>query len=291
MEGPRALAIDEWAELRRAANQAFRPQGGDLLAECPLLFAPENRDNLRVLVDNGQIVAHAGFVVREASVLGRSIRVACMGAVFTTERWRRKGLATRVFADAIGRARAGADLVMVSGDGALYRRAGLDPVPPLTLFRLRPGAAGADLTVGDFTGDDLETLRMLHDQEPVRFCRSPKDWAQLMAAGRLVDAPAVVSVIRRAGRPVAYAATQRAGLRSNGSPRPRRILEFAGDRAALVAVAPRIADELLVPAYEGATLALAGNQGWIASARQFLVTADVLTADVRAIPWYGFDYV
>ena len=292
IEGPRALGKEEWEELRRAANTAFRPGGGDLLAESPVLFAPENRDNLRVLVDGGRILAHAGFVRREASVLGRTISVACLGGVFTDPARRGQGLATRVIEDALRRAREGADLVLVSGDGPLYRRARLDPVPPLTLFRLAGGPGpGADLDVRPAAQKDTELLRALHDREPVRFLRDARTWDLLLGAGRLVDAPALVSILRRGGEPVAYVATQQAGNRPDGSPRPRRILEFAGDRSAILAAAASLADELLVPSYDQATRTLAERHGLVPAVRQFLLTADVLTADVRAIPWYGFDYV
>ena len=46
-----ALSEDEWPALRTAVNAIFRPDGGDLTRDYPLLFDPGNRENLRVIVD------------------------------------------------------------------------------------------------------------------------------------------------------------------------------------------------------------------------------------------------
>jgi GNAT superfamily N-acetyltransferase len=301
--------------LRDAANRVFRPDGsGDLFAQSPLLFDPANREGLRVLTrhEDGAVMAHAGFVMRDAWVYRRRIRVACLGAVFTQAEHRKQGLATQVLMDALRLARRGTDLVLASGDRDLYRRQGLEPVPPLARFRLavtkapnRASTSASTSTPEGFgvrevrPGDaqDLAALAALYDAEEVRFARSPADWERILAAGLLVDAPSSVWLVSRGGaaappaRPVAYLAVQRAGKRSDGSLRPRRILELAGDRQAAVAAAPLVADELLCPAYDTATVALAEGRGWTRTVRQFLITAEALTVEVVVIPWYGFNYL
>lgn len=311
---PRPLKEDEWPGLRTAVNQIFRASGGDLTAELPLLFDPRNRANLHVIVrdDPGAdgegasdfILAHAGFAVRDASVLRRKIRVACVGAVFTVPEQRGRGLATRVLAQALDHARQGSDLVMASGDGGLYRGQGLDPVPPLARFRLpehRNIPAGLEIrdvapVSGAFSGDvssnaDLNALAALYDAEDVHFTRAPADWEGLCQAGRLVDAPARFTLILRGGRAVAYIVAQQAGRRSDGTARPRRILEFAGDRDTILNTAPTLAEELLVPPYDTSTISLCERRGWPRAARQFLITAQALTAAVVVIPWYGLNYL
>lgn len=300
----RALAEEEWPALRTAVNQVFRPSGGDLTRDSPLLFAPGNRQNLRVLVETGgapdggqgagpRVVAHAGFLTRDASVLRRRVRIVCIGAVFTAPDRRGEGLATRVLQDILARVRAGADLIMASGDRDLYRRQGFDPVPPLARFRLPPVAAAptTELSIRDATADDLDAMAALHEQEEVRFLRTAEDWRALWTAGLLVDAPAAFSVVVRGGRVVAYLVAQRAGTRPDGSVRPRRILEVAGERGAIVDAAPRVADELLVPSYDAATIAAAERKGWVRTTRQFLMTAQPLTTEIVVIPWYGLDYL
>jgi len=309
---PRALLQHEWPAFRAALNRIFRPAGGDLTLELPLLFDPANRENLRVVVDDttGAVLAHAGCVRREALVLKRRTVVGFIAAVFTDPAIRGQGLGTRVLLDALARARAGADLVLASGDRGFYRRHGFEPVAPLARFRVPaeaspPGGARAYETQtlgggaagtgspgdGALSAAELIALKSFEAAEPVHFVRSPEDWGQLIAAGRLVDAPATFTLVTRAGRPVAFVATQNASPRPDGTVRPRRILEVAGDREAILAVAPRLGDELLVPSYDSPTIDRAVAGGWVRTVRQFPITAEPLTAVARVIPWYGLNYV
>ena len=288
--------MHEWPALRAAVNRIFRPAGGDLTHELPLLFDAANPANLRVIVnDAGEITAHAAFAQRPAMVLGRRATVGFIAAVFTDPAARGQRLATRVLADALAGARAGADLVLASGDRDLYRRQGFEPVPPLARFRLptvtSAPTAPALLTTRPFVEDDLPAVAALHDAEPVHFVRTTDDWRKLLAAGQLVDGPAAFSVILRGERPVAFVAAQQARPRADGTQRPRRILEVAGERAAIVAMAPLLADELLVPHYDSATIDHAVALGWVRTARQFPITAEPLTALARVVPWYGLNYL
>jgi predicted N-acetyltransferase YhbS len=293
---PRALAAHEWPALRAAVNRVFRPAGGDLTHELPLLFDATKPDNLRVIVnDAGDIGAHAAFAQRPALVLGRRTVIGFIAAVFTEPAARGQRLGTRVLLDALTGARAGADLVLASGDRDLYRRQGFEPVPPLARFRL-PSVGSAPtapdlLTARAATEEDLPAVAALCDAEPVHFERTPDDWRKLLAAGRLVDSPATLSVIARADRVVAFVATQQAHPRPDGTLRPRRILEVAGDRAAIVGLAPLLADELLVPHYDTATIDQAVTLGWVRTARQFPITAEPITAVARVVPWYGLNYL
>jgi GNAT superfamily N-acetyltransferase len=306
-EDSRAIQESEWEELRTAVNHVFRPNGGDLTRDSPLLFDRANRENLRVIMRPGEagafprVAAHAGFVTREALVLKRRVRVACIGAVFTAPAERGRGLASRVLLDALGRARLGADLVLASGDRGLYQRQGLDPVPPLTRFWLSPNASGnASGDASDMTGatqvrpassDDLEAMAALYDAEDVHFVRPQNDWRRLWGAEMLVDVPAAFSVLLRRGRIVAYVVAQQAGRRADGSVRPRRILEIAGDRAAILEMAPLLGEELLLPAYDSSTTALCDGRGWTRTTRQLPITAQALIAAEIVIPWYGLNYL
>ncbi len=313
---PRAPQENEWAALRAAVNNVFRPAGGDLTAETPLLFDPTNRDHLRVIVDSApsteatadasgdprlsrfprfpRILAHAGSVARDAMVLRRRIRVTCIGAVFTVPDARGQGLASRLLADVLARARPTADLVMASGDGGLYRRQGLDAVPPLARFRLperSDGGAVSTLEIRDATAADLRAMGALYDAEDVHFVRSDADWERLWAAGRLVDTRARFSIVTRGGQVVAYLCAQEGERRGDGSERPRRIMEFAGDRDTILDAAPALGEELLVPSYDTSTIALCERRGWSQSNRQFPITGLALTPDVLVIPWYGLNYL
>ena len=337
---PRALLQHEWPAFRAAVNRVFRPEGGDLTHELPLLFGagstragpapatgarpagpgdgPPGLENLRVVVDDaGTILAHAGYVRREAQILKRRTTIGFVAAVFTDAAHRGQRLGTRVLQDVLARVRPGADLVLASGDRDFYRRHGFEPVPPLSRFRLPPaetlaGAIGEyELRTvgGDSSGGatrpgtgggapaspptpaEVAQLQDLHAAESVHFVRSDDDWLCLLAAGRLVDAPATFTLVTRAGRAVAFVAAQDATPRPDGTVRPRRILEVIGDRNAILSVAPLLGEELLVPAYDSATIDRAVAMGLVRTVRQFPITAEPLTATARVVPWYGLNYL
>ena len=298
---PRALLPQEWPAFRAVLNRVFRPDGAsDLIEDLPLLFlAPDGKpafENSRIITGpGGAIAAHAGWTQRDAMVLRRRVRVGFIGAVFTEAASRRQGLGTRVLLDALARARAGADLVLASGDRDLYRRQGFEPVPPLARYRLPAPGDPPNVATRAMAPADIPAVAALFQREDVHFHRSPDDWAALLRAGRLVDAPATFTVVMpggdASGAPVAFVATQNASVRADGSVRPRRILEIAGHREAILTAAPDLADELLVPAYDSASIGLATARGWFRTTRQFAVTAEPLTAVARLVPWYGLNYL
>jgi Acetyltransferase (GNAT) family len=277
--------------------------GGDLTEELPLLFGESNRENLRVIVDAaGTVLAHAACARRQAVVLEKKITVTFIAAVFVAAEVRAQGLGTRVLLDALARARSEADLVLASGDRDLYRRQGFEPVPPLARFCL-PSAATLAGALGEYgmreigaggaspTAADLLDLQAVTEAEPVRFVRSDDDWRLLLRAGRLLDGPATFTLVERGGKPMAFVAAQKGLPRPDGTLGPQRILEVAGDRAAVVSVAPLLGEELLVPAYDSATIDRAIGLGWVRTARQFPITADPLTPAARVVPWYGLNYL
>src|SRR5688500_5663011 len=137
----RAATPADLPALIAAADAVFRtpprPGLGSMGHDYPLLFDPDNADNLMIATSaegptearpEARVVGHAGFTLREAVVFDTVVRVACLGAVFTDPAQRNRGLASRLFAAALERARtAGAQLALVSGRRGLYERAGFSP--------------------------------------------------------------------------------------------------------------------------------------------------------------------
>src|SRR5262249_25163248 len=109
MEGPRALQENEFESLRALTDAVFRP---GMPEQYPQLFNADNRENLRVCVDEGLCVSHVGMTERKASLLGCTIQVCCIGAVSTYKEYRGQGLASRCFDDAVAKAfQDGVDLM------------------------------------------------------------------------------------------------------------------------------------------------------------------------------------
>ena len=153
---------------------------------------------------------------------GLTVLVAALGAVFTREAMRGRGLAGTVVAgDALDRARAaGAALALVSGDGPLYRRLGFTPASGRDRLGL-PGPAGStgqdapQLRRGDAVDlrlaieNDIPLLARIYDAEPVRFARDAADWRELLRASVVFAWPGQIRVVTAAGAPAGYLAVTR----------------------------------------------------------------------------------
>ncbi|HLJ56386.1 MAG TPA: GNAT family N-acetyltransferase, partial [Chthonomonadaceae bacterium] len=122
MDGPRGVCEQDMASLRALTGIVMRPE---LVDQYPQLFNPANYENLRVCADGEKLVAHVGMTQRNAILYDCRIRTACIGGVCTLPEYRKQGLASACFDDALRKARAeGVDLMIVSGDRNLYRMRG-----------------------------------------------------------------------------------------------------------------------------------------------------------------------
>jgi len=242
MEGPRAIHATEFASLNRLVNAVFGdPDIGDMFTSFPSLFDPRNRENLLVMVDEGEVVSHAGMVQRWASLNGCTVRVGCIGAVATYESHRGQGLASRLFEHACEKARRdGVDFLMISGDRPLYLAAGATYVGRDRSALVGPEAADAlgdpDVSVEPLDVHELDACRAAYDAKPARFVRPLDDWRWSLdtrrCAGRAVD----WSLVRKGDATCGY-------LIHRGGPAAglRQIVEWAGDATAVAgAIRPLI---------------------------------------------------
>ena len=108
--------------LRALVGAVFRPS---LFDEYPQLFHDGNINNCRIVVEDGKAVSHVGMTIQDASLFGCAVRVSCIGGVGTYESHRGRGFAGACLDDAerISREK-GVDFMIISGDRAMYRRAG-----------------------------------------------------------------------------------------------------------------------------------------------------------------------
>jgi GNAT superfamily N-acetyltransferase len=112
---PRACRPEELAEVGQLATSVFRPRGGDMPAQYPLVFNTGNCEQLRVIEADGKLVSHVGLCIRDALVGGIALRVASVGAVCTTPDQRGQGYASALMEDAARHSRAqSAQLMLIS---------------------------------------------------------------------------------------------------------------------------------------------------------------------------------
>jgi predicted N-acetyltransferase YhbS len=244
MEGPRGVRKEEFESLRVMANSVFRPNTDeDMPSQYPQLFNEDNFENLRVCVDDGKCVSHVGMTERHASLWGCGIQVCCIGGVCTLPDYRKQGLASACFDDAVNKAyRDGVDIMIVSGDRHLYRergclRVGRDTAFALTAEMLPRVAAAAQhtVTVDTMTEDDKPRLMDCYRHEPVRFLRPTEDYGYAWQSRFVMNRDTDFLILREDGEFRGYVML----------PHPREdkaasLSEFAGARHAIFAALPEL---------------------------------------------------
>jgi predicted N-acetyltransferase YhbS len=284
----RGARVDELPAVAALVNRVFRPNGGHMPAEYPLMFAPENAENLRIAVHDGVPVAHVGVCMRSAVIMGGPVGVASIGAVCTDPAHRGRGLATRLMADVRRHAREhGASLVLISGGRGLYHRLGYVTVGSFdrygwTAAELEP-AQDSTIDVAPYRPADLPEVVALHQREPVRFLRSETDWQKLLAAGMLMNSPAELWLVRQQGVAVAYLSGSLTSGRHVKAPPELQIREFGGSRNATTAALAVLLQStgaasatLATPAGDPELSVLAHQHGWLPRSISFPGTIGIV---------------
>ena len=96
--GIRSVRRGEMGRLRALLGDVFFEGLADIQ---PHAFNDDNASNLRVVVENGEVVSHIGTIRREVSIFGCTLRVASLGGVATLESHRGKGYATALLRDTL----------------------------------------------------------------------------------------------------------------------------------------------------------------------------------------------
>jgi len=240
-DGIRSLRPDELDKLEELLGAVFRPS---LVDDCPHLYTGDNAANLRVVVRDGKLVSHMGTLRRYACLGGCTVRVACLGGVATLEERRGQGYATDLLDDALRSCRQdGVDFMYVSGYRRLYHRRGSRRVGrdwTFTVTREHTAElSDPGIEVAPATDADVPDLATLYRTEPVRWLRPPSDFANALR-GLVMNRPSRVLLLRQGGTPRGYVVLhQPAGEAAEEG----RIMEYAGDRQAVVSVLGRLVEE------------------------------------------------
>ena len=72
MDGPRACRPEELDSLKRVEDAVFRPGvGTSMFDEFPTLLCESNVEDIRVMVDDGEVVSAIAFQTRDVVVFVR----------------------------------------------------------------------------------------------------------------------------------------------------------------------------------------------------------------------------
>ena len=185
LEGPRGTRPEEYEKTLALAQSIFRR--ADLARDYALEWNSGNCENLRIILVDGEPIAHVGVSEREASVLGNRVTLGLIGGVCCQPDYRNRGFAGACLQDAIARlTRRGATLMPVSGRRTLYFRhhcacAGVRYQATILRGQLRTGPPEG-VCVRPYSKEMLDDLLRIYQREPIRYVRPREVFAMLMRA-------------------------------------------------------------------------------------------------------------
>ena len=206
---------DDIPALGRLLDDVFRRSKGihdqSQLTDFPLVFAPDNYSNSRVIVEDGRIVSHAALWPRELFVAGERWKAAVIVSVATEPEYRRRGLAAALMQSLQSTLDAnGFDFAILwTSVPDFYRKLGWELVtPPGTIATI--DSEIIDPPAGNIANDEfsvaafdpvrhLGDVSAIHQQENVRFTRSGDQAKKLLTLPKIQ-----VWVATRDGKVVAY---------------------------------------------------------------------------------------
>ena len=238
-DGLRSVRAEDFESLERLLHTVFWP---GLVPKYPHCYSLENADNLRVVVENGEVVSHVGTIRRNVSIFGCAVRVASLGGVATYEEHRGRGHATRLFEDNVQQCRQdGVDFMLVSGYRKMYHRFGCRYVGKDRNFAIAKEQADAfdddGIELVEATPADIETMAEIYRHEPVRWLRPPSDYENGMA-GYVTNRPAEFFLVREDGAVRGYVIVVMPRRERDAG--TIRLAEYAGDRPAVAAALGKI---------------------------------------------------
>ena len=240
MEEARAVRPEELGQALALVNKVFRTGvDQDMSTDYPLVFAPGNLENLRVVSEGDRIFSHAAMARRELREHGCALPISMICAVATDPERRRRGAASRIMEDAVEAMAARGDAFGLLWTGPardFYRRLGWEVVGSNGwAYQVEPQLAGRfeqPLPVRPIQVEtDLERIIEIHEAQPRRLARSPAQYRTLLGLPK-----SEVWVAEEKGRVEGYLVVARAYNKSG-------VTEWGGTSPALSSLLARVLPE------------------------------------------------
>lgn len=234
MEGPRACRADELSETLVFLNNIFR-LGSDqsLETDYPLIFNNSKLDYMRIIKDDGRVVAHVPIAPREMVVNGDVFTVGIISPTGTDPDYRHLGYGTACLRDCL-RIMAKKDwpvsvLWTREATFPFYQKSGFEPVGPQ---QLAYPLSQSDHHMFDYGDEDvviynpgnrrhLDSVIEIHDAEPLRVGRTYYHYEKYFSLPKIVTLIAL-----NGGRVISYLMISRASNKDG-------IIEGGGHAGAL----------------------------------------------------------
>jgi predicted acetyltransferase len=107
MEGPRPPLETEFPEVVKFLDSQLRPkEGWSIASEFPIAFSEGNRNNIRIITERDQVLAHAVIKPMIVKAPAGLFKVAGLGSVVTSSEHRNQGLSSKTIESCLEAARA-----------------------------------------------------------------------------------------------------------------------------------------------------------------------------------------
>ncbi|RKY00076.1 hypothetical protein DRP77_12145 [Candidatus Poribacteria bacterium] len=237
IEGPRGTREEEFKKVMKLIDSVFRGEGFPSPSKQELYSILLNRDNLenmRIILVDGEPVAHLGIHEGELVIYGHRMKVGSIGSVCTHPDHRGRGYATALLRDAIRKLNEdGVDVMLVSGDRGLYRRAGCAPASKMYAFSI--GKAELEqfrdpgIELVPYREEHIKRMIEIYEREPVRFHRKLEEFRRMLISGSDRNVGAETFVVLQRGELLGYLSVQ-----PPVEPGVSYLVEYAGSRWAAV---------------------------------------------------------
>lgn len=248
-EGPRTPALVEQeavVELSRLVFFGDSPDYQDAIVPWPMYLRPETRENTFSMFYQGQPVSTIVRLCRDAYIHGHRFRIGFIGSVCTHPDHRGKGLAGAILDASMQRFADGdVDFVYISGARSLYYRSGANHIGGFPVFFLKLDNIGSiereKTNIRQANLDDADLLNSFNEGEETRLVRDALDYELVLQHGHCSGGQCIFNIIESDSVPVAYIALR--GMDRKEDSWSQRVIEFAGDRAAILSAMATIVDE------------------------------------------------
>ncbi|MGQ9463453.1 MAG: GNAT family N-acetyltransferase [Candidatus Fervidibacter sp.] len=200
-----------------------------------------------VMFDGDKPVSMVHRFERDVIIYSSKLRVGFVGYVCTHPDYRGLGLASTILAATMNKFRKDdVDLVCISGDRAMYRRAGARPVGGRTEFVINPENAGklskwaVEVSLRTAILEDAELLAEIYEREPVRFVRPLSDYELVLKYRHCVGQQCDFIL---AENKTAKAYLLITTLQKHNGKAFRRVFEFAGERQLVLSAIYKLSQE------------------------------------------------
>ena len=187
----RPVAEQDIDSLLTLLNHEFRSSRGiidqKVFTDFPLVFAPSNYCNCRVITQYGEIISHAALWKRDLIVDNQSFKVGVIVLVATHLDHRKRGHASTIMRD-LQRTMHEEEFdlgILWTGVPEFYEKLGWETVVPSGSIVMVELASSLPRQTGTYeilpfdAISHLEDVVAIHEQEPIRITRSPEEYRVL----------------------------------------------------------------------------------------------------------------